>query len=104
MELEDSIIRQYLQSTYNSVLLKDVIVRNTIRDAAMLDTISKYLIDNSGKVTSAKRISDYMKSQKRKVSVDTVLNCIRFSCDAMLFEKVDRYAVKGKRLLETQEK
>ncbi len=104
MELEDSIIRQYLQSIYNSVLLKDVIVRNTIRDAAMLDNISKYLIDNSGKITSAKRISDYMKSQKRKVSVDTVLNYIRFSCDAMLFEKVDRYDVKGKRLLETHEK
>ncbi len=104
MALEDSIIRQYLQSIYNSVLLKDVIVRNTIRDAAMLDNISKYLIDNSGKITSAKRISDYMKSQKRKVSVDTVLNYIRFSCDAMLFEKVDRYDVKGKRLLETHEK
>lgn len=104
MELEDSIIRQYLQSIYNSVLLKDVIVRNTIRDAAMLDNISKYLIDNSGKITSAKGISDYMKSQKRKVSVDTVLNYIRFSCDAMLFEKVDRYDVRGKRLLETHEK
>jgi predicted AAA+ superfamily ATPase len=104
MESEDSIIRQYLQSIYHSVLLKDVIVRNTIRDAVMLDNISKYLIDNSGKITSAKGISDYMKSQKRKVSVDTVLNYIRFMCDAMLFEKVNRYDVKGKRLLETHEK
>jgi predicted AAA+ superfamily ATPase len=104
MQLEDTIIRQYLQSIYNSVLLKDVIVRNKIRDAAMLDNISKYLIDNSGKITSAKGISDYMKSQKRKISVDTVLNYIRFNCDAMLFEKVDRYDIKGKRLLETHEK
>jgi predicted AAA+ superfamily ATPase len=104
IEFEDSIIRQYLQSIYNSVLLKDVIVRNSIRDAAMLDNISKYLIDNSGKITSAKGISDYMKSQKRKASVDTVLNYIRFSCDALLFEKVERYDVKGKRLLETHEK
>jgi predicted AAA+ superfamily ATPase len=45
-----------------------------------------------------------MKSQKRKASVDTVLNYIRFSCDALLFEKVERYDVKGKRLLETHEK
>lgn len=104
IELEDSIIRQYLQSIYNSVLLKDVIVRNSIRDAALLDNISKYLIDNSGKITSAKGISDYMKSQNRKASVDTVLNYIRFSCDALLFEKVERYDVKGKRLLETHEK
>jgi len=104
MELEDSVTRQYLQSIYNSVLLKDVIVRNNIRDAAMLDVISKYLIDNSGKITSAKSISDFMKSQNRKVSVDTVLNYIRFNCDALLFEKVERYDLKGKRLLETYEK
>jgi hypothetical protein len=104
MELDDTVIRQYLQSIYNSVLLKDVIVRNNIRDAAMLDVISKYLIDNSGKITSAKSISDFMKSQKRKVSVDTVLNYIRFNCDALLFEKVERYDLKGKRLLETYEK
>jgi len=104
MELDDTVIRQYLQSIYNSVLLKDVIVRNNIRDAAMLDVISKYLIDNSGKITSAKSISDFMKSQNRKVSVDTVLNYIRFSCDALLFEKVERYDLKGKRLLETYEK
>jgi predicted AAA+ superfamily ATPase len=104
MEFDDTVIRQYLHSIYNSVLLKDVIVRNAIRDAALLDVISKYLIDNSGKITSAKGISDYMKSQKRKVSVDTVLNYIRFSCDALLFEKVARFDLKGKRLLETYEK
>jgi uncharacterized protein len=104
MELDDTVVRQYLHSIYNSVLLKDVIVRNSIRDAAMLDVISKYLIDNTGNITSAKSISDYMKSQKRKVSVDTVLNYIRFSCDALLFEKVQRYDIKGKRLLETYEK
>ncbi len=104
MELDDTVIRQYLQSIYNSVLLKDVIVRNNIRDAAMLDVISKYLIDNSGKITSAKSISDFMKSKNRKVSVDTVLNYIRFNCDALLFEKVERYDLKGKRLLETYEK
>lgn len=104
MDIDDTVIRQYLQSIYNSVLLKDVIVRNNIRDAAMLDVISKYLIDNSGNITSAKSISDFMKSQKRKVSVDTVLNYIRFSCDALLFEKVQRFDIKGKRLLETYEK
>lgn len=70
----------------------------------MLDVISKYLIDNSGQITSAKGISDFMKSQKRKVSVDTVLNYIRFSFDALLFEKVARFDLKGKRLLETYEK
>jgi uncharacterized protein len=104
MDLDDIVTRQYLQSIYNSVLLKDVIVRNSIRDAVMLELLSNYLIDNSGNITSAKGISDFMKSQKRKVSVDTVLNYIRYCCDALLFEKVIRYDLKGKRLLETYEK
>jgi uncharacterized protein len=102
--LDDLVVKQYLQSIYNTVLLKDVIVRNNIRDAAMLDAISKYLIDNCGNITTAKSISMYMKSQKRNVSVDTVLNYIHYCCDAMIFEKIKRFDVKGKRLLETYEK
>jgi predicted AAA+ superfamily ATPase len=104
MELDDSVIKQYLQSIYSTVLLKDVIVRNNLRDAAMLDAIGKYLVDNCGNITTAKSISDYMKSQQRKVSVDTVLNYIQYSCDALIFEKINRFDVKGKRLLETFEK
>jgi predicted AAA+ superfamily ATPase len=104
MELDDSVIKQYLQSIYSTVLLQDVIVRNNLRDAAMLDAIGKYLVDNCGNITTAKSISDYMKSQQRKVSVDTVLNYIQYSCDALIFEKINRFDVKGKRLLETFEK
>jgi predicted AAA+ superfamily ATPase len=70
----------------------------------MLDAIGKYLVDNCGNITTAKSISDYMKSQQRKVSVDTVLNYIQYSCDALIFEKINRFDVKGKRLLETFEK
>lgn len=104
MELDDMVVRQYLQSIYNTVMLKDVVLRNNIRDVTMLDSISKYLIDNCGNITSATNISKFMKSQKRGVSVDTVLNYIRYSCDAMVFDQVKRYDVQGKRLLETNEK
>jgi len=104
MELNDTVVRQYLQSIYNTVLLRDIVVHNKIRDAAMLDTVTKYLIDNCGNITSAKGISQYMKSQQRKISVDTVLNYIYYSCNAMVFEKVKRYDIKGKRHLETHEK
>lgn len=104
LEIDDIVIRQYLQSVYSTVLLKDIVVRNNIRDAAMLDLITKYLIDNCGNITTAKSISQYMKSQHRKVSVDTVLNYIHYSCNAMIFDQVKRYDVKGKRILETHEK
>ena len=102
--LEKNLVRQYLQAIYNTVLLKDVVLKNTIRDAAMLDVIAKYVIDNCGNITTAKSISQYMKSQKRSVSIDTVLNYLHFCCNAHIFDKVQRYDIKGKRVLETHEK
>lgn len=104
LDMQDIVVRQFLQAIYNTVLLKDVVQKNAIRDAAMLDVIAKYVIDNCGNITTAKNISQYMKSQQRKISVDTVLNYIHFCCDAHIFEKVKRYDIKGKRLLETHEK
>jgi uncharacterized protein len=104
LKLDDLVVRQYLQSIYNTVLLKDVVLRNKIRDVSMLDSITKYLIDNCGNITSATNISKIMKSQKTSVAVDTVLNYISFLCDAMVFERVNRYDIKGKRFLETNDK
>lgn len=104
MEWTDIIARQYLQSLYNSILLKDVVVRYNIRDAAMLEQIAEYLLDNTGNITTAKSISDYVKSQNRKVSVDTVQSYIHHFISALLVNKVKRYDLKGKRILETHEK
>lgn len=102
--LEQSVVRHYLQAIYSTVLLKDVVLKNSIRDVAMLDVIAKYVIDNCGNITTAKSISLYMKSQKRSISIDTVLQYLYFCCDAHIFEKVQRYDIKGKRVLETHEK
>lgn len=103
-EWEETVIRQYLNSLYNTILLKDVVVRYNIRDAAMLEKIIEFLIDNCGNITSAKNISDFVKSQNRKVSVDTVQSYIQYAMNAMLLQKVRRYDLQGKRLLETLEK
>lgn len=103
-EWQENSIRQYLHSLYSTILLKDVVVRYKIRDAAMLEKIMEYLIDNCGNITTAKNISDFVKSQYRNVAVDTVQNYIRYACNALLFQKTGRYDLKGKRLLETHEK
>jgi predicted AAA+ superfamily ATPase len=103
-EWEEQVIRQYLNSLYNTILLKDVVVRYNIRDAAMLERIIEFMIDNCGNITSAKTISDFVKSQNRKVSVETVQSYISYGINAMLLHKVRRYDLQGKRLLETYEK
>lgn len=67
MKWEEERIFQYLQDIYNSVLLKDVIARNRIRETALLEAILAYLMDNIGNTFAAKTISDFLKSQGRRL-------------------------------------
>ena len=104
MKWEEGRIMQYLQDIYNSVLLKDVIARNRIRDTALLEGIVLYLMDNIGTPFSAKSISDFLKSQGRKLSTGTVYHYLKALENAFLIHKVRRFDIKGRRILETQEK
>lgn len=104
MKWEEARITQYLHDIYNSVLLKDVIERNRIRDTALLESVILYLMDNIGNTFSAKTISDFLKNQGRKLSTETVYNYLKALENAFLIHKVTRFDLKGKRMLETQEK
>lgn len=104
MKWDEKRIMQYLADIYNSVLLNDVIKRNKIRDPALLENIVRYLMDNIGNTFSAKKISDFIKNQGRKLSTETVYTYIKALESAFLIYKVQRFDIKGKRLLETQEK
>ena len=97
-------IYQYLTDIYNSVLLKDVVMRNNIRDIELLERIILYIFDNIGNTFSAKKISDFLKNQGRKLSVETVYNYLKALENAYIISKVQRYDIKGKSILETQEK
>jgi predicted AAA+ superfamily ATPase len=95
---------QYLGDIYSSVLLKDVISRNKIRDTALLGGSVQYLIDNIGNTFSTKTISDFLKNQVRRLSIDTVYNYLKALENAFLIHRVSRYDIKGKRIAEMQEK
>ena len=96
----DEVIFSYLNSILNTVLYKDVITRHKIRDASIFDKLVRYLFDNIGNITTAKKISDYFKSQRVKTSVDTVLNYINYVEQSLLIDKAPRYDIKGRKLLE----
>lgn len=104
MENDDEVIDQYVSSIYNTILLKDVVARNGIRDYALLERIAQFTADNCGNITSSKKIADFLKSQKIKGSVDTVQNYLNMLTSAFIFHKVNRFDIKGKRLLEIHEK
>lgn len=76
MPKDDDLKVQYIKGIYNSVVLKDVIQRNKIRDAELLERIFVYIMDNIGRIFSAKKIADYLRNQGRKVSVESVYSYI----------------------------
>lgn len=101
---QEDILRQYLESIYSTVVLKDVVMRNQIKDVSMLNHILDFIASNCGNITSAKSISDFTKSQGRSVTSDTVLNYIQYAMSGLLIHQIKRYDLLGKKLLETYEK
>ena len=97
-------IYQYLADVYNSILLRDVIARNNIRDIELLERVVLYIMDNIGNTFSTKSISDFLKNQGRKLSIETIYNYLKALENAFIISKVQRYDIKGKNILETQEK
>jgi len=81
-----------------------MIARNSLRDIALLERIAKFTADNTGNITSSKKIADFLKSQKLKGSVDTVQNYLSMLTSAFILHKINRFDIKGKRLLEIHEK
>lgn len=96
--------RQYLQDLYNSVVLKDIVKRNSIRDVDLLERIIAYITANIGTAFSATAISKYLKNEGRTVAPETILNYIKACEDAFLFYRVRRQDLKGKKILTVNEK
>ncbi len=96
--------RMYLEDLYNSVVLKDIVKRNKVRDVDLLEKIISYVIANIGTTFSATSISKYFKSENRSVAADTVLNYINYCTNAYLFYKAKREDMQGKQILSTNEK
>ena len=94
----------YLMDIYNSVILKDVVRRNNIRDVDQLERVINYVMADIGHSFSAASLSKYFKSEHRAVSHDTILNYIKACLDAFLFYKIDREDLKGKKILTVNEK
>jgi len=104
MEFDDEVIAQYVAAVANTIMLKDVVSRNHLRDYLLLERIARFTADNCGNITTSKKIADFLKSQHVKCSVDTVQSYLGMLCAAFIFYKVNRYDIKGKRLLEISEK
>jgi len=95
---------EYINAILNTVLYKDLMERYKIREPEALGRILKYVFDNLGNVTTARSISNFLKNQRLKLTVDTTMNYLNFMEAAFLISRVKRFDLKGKRLLEIYEK
>lgn len=102
--LEEDDAREYQIDIYHTVLLKDVIMRNQIRNVPFLENLVRFLADNIGKLISANSIAKYMKSQGESITSSVVINYISFLFEAYILHKVNRYDIHGKRVFENNDK
>lgn len=101
---EDAPSKLYLHDLFNSVQLKDIVKRNKIRDVDLLERIIAYVIANVGTTFSASSLAKFLKNENRTVAPETILNYIKYCCDAYMFYQVKREDLQGKQILSSNEK
>lgn len=104
LALTDELAFEYLRNVYSTILLKDVVSREGIRNVDFLDTLVLYTADNIGNLFSANNISRYLKSQRMKTSPTVVINYLRALANAFVVNKVGRIDIGGLRKFELNDK
>ena len=104
LSFEEKPSRQYLQDVFSSVVLKDIMMRNTVRDVDLLQRIIAYVFGNIGTIFSANSLSNYFKSENRTAAKETILNYLKYCEDAFLLYRVSRQDLMGKKILAVNEK
>ena len=101
---DEDLVWDYIRSVFHTVMLKDIVERNSIRNVTFLNTLLRYFADTIGKLCSLNNISKFMKSQGQDVAVKSISSYLGYFKDAYLLTSVDRYDIHGKKLLESNEK
>jgi len=104
LKLEDDIAYDYLRNIYNTILLKDVVARFNIRNIPFMERLIEFLADNIGSLVSAKKISDFLISQKIRISANVVVNYLECLSAAYLIFRVPRMEIKGRKIFEINDK
>lgn len=104
LELKDHIVFEYLKNIYGTIVYRDIINRYGVRNTTFLEQLVFFLASNTGSLFSAKKISDFLKSQKINMAHNQVQTYTEYLCNAFLIHKVPRFDIVGKRLFEIGDK
>ncbi|HSI77708.1 MAG TPA: ATP-binding protein [Lunatimonas sp.] len=104
LPLDDNVVFEYLKNIYNTIVYRDIINRYAIRNVPFLEQLVLFLAAHTGSIFSAKKISDFLKSQRINMAPNQVQTYIHHMVSAFLLHKVSRYDLVGKRVFEIGEK
>lgn len=104
LKLDDLVAFDYLKSINSTVLLKDVVMRNNIRNVDMLEKLTRYLAEHTGSLFSSKKVSDFLKSLQMNISPVVISNYLSYLVSAYYIYKVPRSDIQGKRIFDIGEK
>jgi len=104
LPLDDAVVFEYLKNIYNTIVYRDIVNRYAIRNVPFLEQLVLFLAAHTGSIFSAKKISDFLKSQRINMAPNQVQTYIQHLVNAFLVHKVPRYDLIGKRLFEIGEK
>lgn len=99
-----NVVNEYLNTIYSTILLKDVVARYNVRNVKFLESLVLLLADNTGSIVSAKKISEYLKSQNINISTQVVIDYIGYLESSFMINRVRRTGIRGKKLFEIGEK
>ena len=102
--LDKNFSTEYLSDIYHTTLLKDVVMRNEIRNVTFMDRLVTFMAGNEGKIISANSISKYLKAKGHSLSPSIIINYQKMLADAYIIHQVNRYDIHGKRIFESNEK
>ena len=102
--LDKNFSTEYLSDIYHTTLLKDVVMRNEIRNVTFMDRLVTFMADNEGKIISANSISKYLKAKGHSLSPVIIINYQKMLAEAYIIHQVNRYDIHGKRIFESNEK
>lgn len=104
LPFDEAIVMEYVRSVYSTIVLRDVVERNKIRNTSFLEQLLRFLANNIGSLFSSKSISDFLKSQNVKMSPSLVSEYADSLAEAFIVHRVGRYDIAGKKFFERGEK
>ena len=99
LPLEDLTVNEYLQSIYNTILLRDIAERYEVRNIHLLKNLSRFIADSEGTIFSSLSISNYFKSINLQISPKTILDYAGYLLNSFIINQVERYNLVGKKIL-----